>query len=504
MSKKDHSDKDKNIFKNYFIHVLPVELGKKRMTLFKTQILNKGGIFVDKLSASNITHIVIEDSVLLDSKRCMKLLNGVDLDGLKVVSTLWLSKCLKESSCVDTKDYEMHFPEKEECFVRMDGKGSSTDSDKKRSNNNCSIDEDGKNAKFVVEYSPPKKLKSVELEKYACTQSSNKGGIGMDYNCQVIAELQKLADAFRSNGDQWRAHGYVKAISAIRAYGSEIKTFEEAQSISGIGAKMAAKICEILEMGTLRKVGEICNNEKNQVMELFTKVWGVGPATAQNWSINGFRTLEDLKTKAHLTNQQKIGLKHFDDIQDRMIREEVEEIGTMVKKAALDIEPRLKVELCGSYRRGKVTCGDVDVLITKPDDICIEILIQIVGQLRETGFITDDLVKIEVNKTHKKYLGLCRLPGANQRYRRLDIFVVPQSEYATALMHYTGSALFNRSIRLLATNKGMSLSEHSLTAGIVREGKDILNDGYILPTPTEESIFTQLELQYRPPEERDH
>ena len=36
-------------------------------------------------------------------------------------------------------------------------------------------------------------------------------------------------------------------------------------------------------------------------------------------------------------------------------------------QAALSINPGLIVMACGSYRRGKATCGDVDVLITHPD-----------------------------------------------------------------------------------------------------------------------------------------
>lgn len=38
-----------------------------------------------------------------------------------------------------------------------------------------------------------------------------------------------------------------------------------------------------------------------------------------------------------------------------------------VRQAALALKPGLVCVACGSYRRGKPTCGDVDVLVTHPD-----------------------------------------------------------------------------------------------------------------------------------------
>jgi hypothetical protein len=98
---------------------LPVGLGKKRITLFQTQIANQGGICVSELSAnssssssssSSLTHIVLEDSIVKDSKRCLKLLCDMPVDinrTVKVVGTQWLSKCLKECTYVDTKEFEL-------------------------------------------------------------------------------------------------------------------------------------------------------------------------------------------------------------------------------------------------------------------------------------------------------------------------------------------------------------------------------------------------------------
>lgn len=38
-----------------------------------------------------------------------------------------------------------------------------------------------------------------------------------------------------------------------------------------------------------------------------------------------------------------------------------------VKDIALGLNESLIIDTCGSYRRGKATCGDVDILITHAD-----------------------------------------------------------------------------------------------------------------------------------------
>lgn len=115
----------------------------------------------------------------------------------------------------------------------------------------------------------------------------------------------------------------------------------------------------------------------------------------------------------------------------------------------------------------------------------------------------DDLVSQEDNGEQKKYMGVCCLPGPNQRHRRLDIIVVPYNEFACGLVYFTGSAHFNRSMRAMAKTKNMSLSEHSLNKDVVRQGTLKLFGGTPLPTPTEKDVFSLLGIPYRQPHERD-
>lgn len=56
---------------------------------------------------------------------------------------------------------------------------------------------------------------------------------------------------------------------------------------------------------------------------MFGEVWGIGPTTAQKLYEKGYRTLEDLKNEESLTHAQKLGLKYFEDIKQRIPRHEV-------------------------------------------------------------------------------------------------------------------------------------------------------------------------------------
>ncbi|KAK3883805.1 hypothetical protein Pcinc_011891 [Petrolisthes cinctipes] len=557
--KPDHDNslsKEEHFLLNVKCHIFPACFGSGRLKILRNLVSRYGGSNLENLpqKSDEVIYLMFEESV--DSGQVKALLDPSQFTNALFLSCRWLIECGKLKTKVDPENYEIVIKrEKNETHVEPEttklnqetsvhhaspkqdtcsttnnryGRDDSVNCFPARGelpSTSCIVDtqeEDTKetNTATCLELKNMSKseaftfdddaLKSLVKpfpqhlqEKFACARPSSSKK--KDLNSHITTELEKLATTYKSKNDTWRALGYQKAISAIRNYPREISTREEALKIPGVGARLADKVAEIIESGRLRKVAEVCEGEEAETLKLFMGVWGAGPHTAQAWYTQGFRTLDDLFTKATLTRHQEIGLRLYKDLNIRIPRTEAAEIETYVRETALGLVGDLKVEVCGSYRRGKATCGDVDMLITHPDGHSHENLFRpLLSHLRQTGFLTDDLVCQEDNGNQQKYLGVCRLPGKDRLHRRLDIIVVPYAEFAPAIMYFTGSAHFNRSMRLLATKMGMSLSEHGLRVGIVRQGREKLNDGVLVDTPTEESIFTHLGLQYRPPHDRDH
>ncbi|XP_055107522.1 DNA polymerase lambda isoform X3 [Symphalangus syndactylus] len=528
-------------------HVVRTGIGRARAELFEKQIVQHGGQLCPA-QGPGVTHIVVDEG--MDYERALRLLRLPRLPpGAQLVKSAWLSLCLQERRLVDVAGFSIFIPSRyldqpqpskaeqhasippgtHEALLQtaLSPPPSSTrpvsppQKAKEAANTQAqpiSDDEasDGEETQVsaadleaLISGHYPTSLEgdcepspaSAVLDKWVCAQPSSQKAT--NHNLHITEKLEVLAKAYSVQGDKWRALGYAKAINALKSFHKPVTSYQEACSIPGIGKRMAEKIIEILESGHLRKLDHI--SDSVPVLELFSNIWGAGTKTAQMWYQQGFRSLEDIRSQASLTTQQAIGLKHYSDFLERIPREEATEIEQTVQKAAQAFNSGLLCVACGSYRRGKATCGDVDVLITHPDGRSHRgIFSRLLDSLRQQGFLTDDLVSQEENGQQQKYLGVCRLPGPGWRHRRLDIIVVPYSEFACALLYFTGSAHFNRSMRALAKTKGMSLSEHALSTAVVRNTHGCkVGPGRVLPTPTEKDVFRLLGLPYREPAERD-
>nr|BAF37047.1 DNA polymerase lambda [Coprinopsis cinerea] len=327
-----------------------------------------------------------------------------------------------------------------------------------------------------------------------------------------LTELMKLHEAKPSEDDRWRVFAYSKAIRALRSYPRRIRSLEEASKIRGIGSKTAQKIVEILETGKLRRI-EYERTGDVVAAALFQGIYGVGRSTAYKWYNAGCRTLDDIrqgKGGVKLSAVQEIGLKYYDDINSRMPREEAKAIYDIIKPIALSLDPKLFVEIMGSYRRGKATCGDIDILITRPTDdgkTHAGVLGRLIQELHAVGVLTEDLaLPEEIDDLEGVYRGLCRLPNVpNSKRRRIDFLTVPYHSRGAALIYYTGDDIFNRAMRLKANVMGYSLNQRGLFGNVVRDPRDRrvkLNRGQIIASETEEEIFRILGVPWQEPHER--
>jgi DNA polymerase lambda len=159
-------------------------------------------------------------------------------------------------------------------------------------------------------------------------------------------------------------------------------------------------------------------------------------------------------------------------------------------------DKRLSIEACGSFRRGRSTCGDIDVLITYTDGTNIKGLCEkIVCHLEAKGFLYERLGDFRYSTTGSEgYMGVCQL-DSKHKFRRIDIKVYPRDQYGFALLYFTGSDKFNIGMRQEALNQGYSLSDHGM--------KPVKPGNKTHACPTEEDVFKALGMTYKAPKDRD-
>ncbi|XP_073130448.1 DNA polymerase lambda [Henckelia pumila] len=330
-----------------------------------------------------------------------------------------------------------------------------------------------------------------------------------DLNRNITDIFKKLIDIYRALGDDRRSFSYYKAIPVIEKLPFRIESADQVKHQPGIGKSLQDHIQEIVNTGKLSKLEHFEKDEKVRTISLFGEVWGIGPTTASKLYEKGHRTLDDLRNEDSLTNSQMIGLKYFDDIKTRIPRHEVQEMENLLQKVGEEISPGAKIVCGGSYRRGKATCGDLDIIITHPDGKShIGLLPKFVRRLKDINFLREDLVfsvhsEEGTDSGVDTYFGLCTYPGRELRHR-IDLKVFPREIYAFGLIAWTGNDVLNRRLRLLAETKGFRLDDTGLFPATQSSGGKRGSKGSAsLKFATEKQVFDFLEFPWLEPNQRN-
>uniref|UniRef100_A0A8C9RSF5 DNA-directed DNA/RNA polymerase mu n=1 Tax=Scleropages formosus TaxID=113540 RepID=A0A8C9RSF5_SCLFO len=349
------------------------------------------------------------------------------------------------------------------------------------------------------------------------------------HNAVLTDALLLLAENADFCTNEGRSVAFKRAASVLKALPGPVRRMEELQGLPCLGEHCQRVIKEILEHGASSEVEMTRHSEHYQAMKALTGIFGVGVKTAEQWHRAGIRHPADLVSSEHKLNRaQRAGVEYYEHLRVPVTKAEADRIGEIVKRAVDAVLLGAEITLTGGFRRGKQTGHDVDFLITHPDEGREEgLLPKVVSWLEARDLLLyqktnknsyleakewparppSNMDRFErcfsIFKLQRPWAALEEPPQSGERGAaetpgwkavRVDLVVTPVSQFAFALLGWTGSQLFERDLRRWAGQKGMSLSSHALY--------DCEQKRYLRAT-SEEEIFAHLGLEYIPPGERN-
>jgi len=382
-------------------------------------------------------------------------------------------------------------------------------------------------------------------DSFACQRPSTAAPVNL--NPHITRPLEELAAIYEdvlggTNAYKARHHKQVAgAVERLDFVVTDVEQLCDPPVTPAFAQKTSTvrdKIRELLATGKLAKLEELKRKPDVKAILELSGVWGIGTETARKLhredrvsTVAQLRALAE-RQPGKLSANQHVGLRFYEEFKERIPRDEVEALAGHVEDAVAAVCPGCSVTVAGSYRRGKTSCGDIDVLLCPSEefirggsqgapgatvDTVENILPAVLARLRTRGVVTDDLSTGTVS-----WMGVARLPDSRERtaptttdgaegdgalavvtpkrlHRRMDIKTYTPDEMPFALLYFTGSGYFNRSMRAWA-DKAKGLSLHDRGFNLVR-GNDMtaVRDATFRD---EKDVFEYLGLEYVPPEDR--
>ncbi|CAJ1958452.1 unnamed protein product [Cylindrotheca closterium] len=491
-----------------FFCPLGQDMSKGLIGTFSATVEKLGGIVVDKLEGSS--YMVVSSSVGswekvakrlgMEEKELRSLLSSKDI---KAITPRWIRSIAAEGA--------LRKPVPSETWMLVTSVRA-----EKRKNGDPLRDSDGKKEREFTS--------NLEVSK-------------------IFRELGEIyQDCPLEENDMWRAYQFRINAGRVKLLPFEL-TLDNLgrlrKDVTGFGASCIEIVRQYLESGEVERIHKLKTDKRRVAMRNMMEIWGVGKKAALQLINDDCSSIEDVRKRLlektlFLDRNQLVGVDCYEDIMQRMSRPEVVQLGGIIKTHVLKLYPGAEVTVMGSYRRGKESCGDVDVHITSNDyrtRIPPDALSSIVDSLwrdghiafhltvlygMETGYTLSDYQQAGKNldrsvwetskalrppttrreeKSHATYMGVFNSPKNVGTRRRVDLKFYPYRERVFASLYFTGNGFFNRSMRLWARQRGWQLND----TGLFERG----TKKRILDATKEQQVFDILELVYKHPHERD-
>ena len=312
-------------------------------------------------------------------------------------------------------------------------------------------------------------------------------------NAEIASIFDHMADLLEIQGENpFRIRAYRKAAFNVGSLGKDVAslTKKELMEIPGIGSDLAGKIEEYSTTGKVEAYEELKQVIPEGLVTLLD-VPGLGPKTV-SLLYREFH-VEDIDQLERLANTHKLStLPGIKEKTETSIIKGIEMIRRYAARYPLgkvlplseEIRDYLRangpvksIEVAGSIRRWKETIKDIDIICTAADaNAVMRIFAKMPG-------VKQVLMK-----------GPTKSSVVVQDGIQVDIRVVEEDSFGSAIAYFTGSKAHNIRLRELAVRMGYKLNEY----GIFRE-----KDNRKLGGRKEEDIYEVLGLQYVPPELRE-
>jgi DNA polymerase (family X) len=320
----------------------------------------------------------------------------------------------------------------------------------------------------------------------------------MEKNQELAKIFSEMADYLGIEEVPFKPQAYKKVAETLESLEKGVDEIYKKngtkglEEIPGVGKNIAEKIEEYLEKGKIKSYQHLKKKFPFDLAGL-VEVEGMGPKRAallyKELKIKDVNDLKEAAGKNKIAKLSGFGQKWQENIlqsisflekdRGRFLLGDIFPYLKKILKKLSELEMVEKISLAGSARRMKETLGDIDILAT-------------VKNVKAADKVMDFFVALPgVSRVWMK--GQTRSSVKAKGGIDIDLRVVKEKSYGSALQYFTGSKEHNIALRKLAVKKGLKLSEYGLF-----KGKKMIA-GW-----DEEGIYKALGLYWIEPELREN